>query len=137
MKRKSLALILLLILLLAQAMPVLAVDSMDEACRFVKGRPSPLALYLFTGDRNVERRFLREVPFGGGCINDTIIHLATPYMGFGGVGNSGMGSYHGKKSFQTFSHEKSIVKKATWLDLPMRYQPYSPGKEKLVRFFVK
>ncbi len=118
-------------------MPVLAVDSMDEACRFVKGRPSPLALYLFTGDRNVERRFLREVPFGGGCINDTIIHLATPYMGFGGVGNSGMGSYHGKKSFQTFSHEKSIVKKATWLDLPMRYQPYSPGKEKLVRFFVK
>ena len=77
------------------------------------------------------------MPFGGGCVNDTVIHLATPYLGFGGVGNSGMGSYHGKKSFQTFSHEKSILKKATWLDLTMRYQPYDSAKEKLVRFFVK
>ena len=118
-------------------LPVLAVDSMDEAYRFVKDRPSPLACYIFTQDRRVERRFLREVPFGGGCVNDTVIHLATPYMGFGGVGNSGMGSYHGKESFRTFSHEKSIVKKATWLDLPMRYQPYSSIKEKTVRFFVR
>ena len=70
-------------------------------------------------------------------MNDTIIHLATSRMGFGGVGESGMGSYHGKKSFQTFSHEKSIVKKAGWLDLPMRYQPYDAVKEKLVRMFVK
>ena len=118
-------------------MPILTVDSMDEACTFVKSRPHPLALYLFTGDDGTEKRFLKEIPFGGGCVNDTIIHLATGEMGFGGVGNSGMGSYHGKKSFETFSHEKSIVKKFTWLDLPMRYQPYTLWKEKLVRMFLK
>ncbi len=118
-------------------LPVLTVESMDEARRFIQDHPSPLACYIFTEDKKVERRFLEEVPFGGGCVNDTVIHLATPYLGFGGVGNSGMGSYHGKKSFQTFSHEKSILKKATWLDLPMRYQPYNRTKEKMVRFFVK
>ena len=77
------------------------------------------------------------MPFGGGCINDTIIHLATSRMGFGGVGNSGMGSYHGKKSFDTFSHEKSIVDKSTWMDLPVRYMPYSPIKDKLLRMFLR
>lgn len=118
-------------------MPVLSVKNMDEAYGFVKSRPQPLALYIFTSDRRTEERFLREVPFGGGCVNDTIIHLATSNMGFGGVGNSGMGSYHGKKSFATFSHEKSIVKKYNWIDMPMRYQPYTQMKEKLVRMFVK
>jgi aldehyde dehydrogenase (NAD+) len=103
----------------------------------VKNREKPLALYLFTSNKATEEKFLREVSYGGGCINDTIIHLATSGMGFGGVGNSGMGSYHGKKSFETFSHEKSIVKKYTWLDLPMRYQPYTNLKEKLVRMFVR
>lgn len=118
-------------------MPVLTVKNMEEAYAFVKSRPQPLALYIFTSDGQTEERFLKEVPFGGGCVNDTIIHLATSHMGFGGVGNSGMGSYHGRKSFETFSHEKSIVKKYTWLDLPMRYQPYNRMKEKLVRMFVK
>lgn len=118
-------------------LPVLTVKNADEAYAFVKSRPQPLAFYLFTSDGQTEERFLKEVPFGGGCVNDTIIHLATSNMGFGGVGNSGMGSYHGKKSFDTFSHEKSIVKKYTWLDLPMRYQPYNRVKEKLVRMFVK
>ena len=118
-------------------MPVLTVNSMEKVYRFVTARPKPLALYLFTSDKETERRFLREASFGGGCINDTIIHLATSRMGFGGVGNSGMGSYHGKKSFETFCHEKSIVKKDTWIDLPMRYQPYKEWKAKLVRMFVK
>lgn len=118
-------------------MPVLTVKNMDEAYRFVKERPKPLALYIFTSDRRTEERFLKEVSFGGGCVNDTVIHLATSNMGFGGVGNSGMGSYHGKKSFETFSHEKSIVKKYTWIDMPMRYQPYTALKDKLVRMFVK
>lgn len=118
-------------------LPILTVDSMDEAYAFVKARPKPLALYLFTGDRRTEARFLRQVSYGGGCVNDTIIHLATSQMGFGGVGGSGMGSYHGKKSFEAFSHEKSIVKKFTWLDLPMRYQPYNQMKEKLVKMFVR
>lgn len=118
-------------------LPIITVTSIKEAYTFVKHRPKPLALYLFTNDSRIEERFLRQLSFGGGCINDTIIHLATSEMGFGGVGNSGMGAYHGKKSFETFSHEKSIVKKFTWLDLPMRYQPYNKIKEALVRMFVK
>jgi len=118
-------------------LPILTVGSMEEAIAFVNRRPKPLALYLFTENREVEKNVLEYTSFGGGCINDTIIHLATSRMGFGGVGNSGMGSYHGKKSFETFSHEKSIVKKYTWIDLPMRYQPYTGWKEKLVRMFVK
>ena len=118
-------------------LPVLTVGSMEEAIAFVNRRPKPLALYLFTENREAEKNVLEYTSFGGGCINDTIIHLATSQMGFGGVGNSGMGSYHGKKSFETFSHEKSIVKKYTWMDLPMRYQPYTGWKEKLVRMFLK
>ena len=118
-------------------LPVLTVRSMEEALSFVNDRPKPLAFYIFTQDKKVEQMFLRRASFGGGCVNDTIIHLATSAMGFGGVGNSGMGSYHGKKSFDTFSHEKSIVKKYNWIDLPMRYQPYTEQKEKMIRTFLK
>ena len=78
-----------------------------------------------------------SIPFGGGCINDTVIHLATTQMGFGGCQESGMGSYHGKQGFDTFSHYKSIVDKKCWIDLPIRYQPYSDLKEKLIRMFMK
>lgn len=118
-------------------LPILTVESIEEACAFVRQRPKPLALYLFTRDERAEKQVLGGLSFGGGCVNDTIIHLATSEMGFGGVGESGMGSYHGRKSFETFSHEKSVVKKSTWLDLPMRYQPYNKIKEKLVRKFVR
>ena len=110
---------------------------MDWAIRCVEEHPHPLALYFFSEDKAAQKKVLDRCHFGGGCINDTIIHLATSEMGFGGVGNSGMGSYHGKKSFDLFSHEKSIVKKSTWMDLPMRYQPYTGWKEKLVRMFVR
>lgn len=78
-----------------------------------------------------------SVPYGGGCINDTIIHLATSNMPFGGVGNSGMGGYHGKEGFKTFTHYKSIVDKKTWLDLPIRYQPYSKLYDKLIHIFLR
>ena len=118
-------------------LPVIAVDSVDEAVAFINSRPHPLALYLFSEDRAVQERFLTAVPYGGGCINDTIIHLATSRMGFGGVGQSGMGAYHGKKSFDTFSHEKSVVKKSTVIDLPIRYMPYTPLKDALVRLFLR
>ena len=118
-------------------LPILTYNSLDEAVNFINSRPHPLALYLFSEDKAVQERFLRRVPFGGGCINDTIIHLASSRLSFGGVGESGMGSYHGKKSFETFSRRKSIVKKSTWLDLPIRYAPYSPKQEKLLRFFLK
>lgn len=118
-------------------LPVLTFRDIREAESFVREREKPLALYLFTSDKRIEKRFLKHVSFGGGCINDTIIHLATSKMGFGGVGNSGMGSYHGRKSFDTFSHEKSIVKKYTWLDVPVRYQPYSRLKKALLRMLLR
>ncbi len=108
----------------------------EQAIEFVRNRPQPLALYIFTNNKQTEKRFLQTVQFGGGCVNDTIMHLATSEMAFGGVGNSGMGSYHGKKSFETFSHEKSIVKKPNWIDLPIRYQPYTSFKQWLVRLFL-
>ena len=114
-----------------------AAESLDEAVAFVNARPKPLALYLFTTDKAAERRVLRDCSFGGGCINDTIIHLATSDMGFGGVGESGMGSYHGKLSFDTFTHYKSIVKKSNRLDLPVRYQPYTKEKERMLRRVLK
>ena len=118
-------------------LPVLTFKTLDEAIEKVKEREKPLALYLFTQRKDVEEKVLRTLSFGGGWINDTIIHLATSRMGFGGVGNSGMGSYHGKKSYETFSHEKSIVKKHTWIDLPIRYMPYTKGKEMLLRMFLR
>lgn len=117
-------------------LPILTYKTIDEAYRFVQQRPHPLALYLFTNDRKTEQHWLRTQPFGGGCVNDTIIHLATNNLPFGGVGASGMGSYHGKKSFDTFTHEKAVVKKYNWLDLSLRYQPYGRIKDALVRLFL-
>ena len=105
--------------------------------RTINERPHPLALYVFTRNRKLASRVLTRCSFGGGCVNDTIIHLATPYMGFGGFGESGMGSYHGKAGFETFSHRKSIVDKKGWPDLPMRYQPYTEGKRRLVKMFLR
>lgn len=118
-------------------LPVLPYKTLDDAIAFVRSRPKPLALYFFSRDRAAVRRVQTELSYGGGCINDTIIHLADPSMGFGGVGMSGMGSYHGKRGFDTFTHEKSTVDKANWLDLPFRYQPYSSWKEKMIRMFLK
>ena len=118
-------------------MPVLTFDSLDEAIRRINSMPHPLALYLFTSDKKAAGKVTARCGFGGGCINDTIIHLATSEMGFGGFGESGMGAYHGKTGFDTFTHYKSIVDKKTWIDLPMRYQPYRKRNEKMVRFFLK
>ena len=118
-------------------LPVLTFDRVEQALDFVNARPRPLALYLFTENKKTQELFLRRAAFGGGCINDTIIHLATSRMGFGGVGNSGMGSYHGRDSFRTFSHKKSVVKKSTRIDLPVRYAPVTPWKEKLLRLFLR
>ena len=111
---------------------------LEEAAAQVNSRPHPLALYLFTRSRAVEKMFEEYVSFGGGCINDTIMHLSVPSLGFGGVGRSGMGSYHGRKSFETFSHEKSILKKPFWLDMPLRYQPYTNKLyQKMIRIFLR
>lgn len=105
-------------------LPVLPFRSFSEAVDFVKARQKPLALYLFTTDAQRELRVLNEVPFGGGCVNDTVVHLSNPHMHFGGVGESGMGGYHGKMGFYTFSHQKSVLKKSNRLDVPFRYAPY-------------
>lgn len=117
-------------------MPVIGFDDINEVISFIEDRPHPLALYLFTTTRNVERKILDLCHFGGGCINDTIIHLATE-MPFGGVGESGMGSYHGKAGFDTFTHRRSIVDKKNWIDLPVRYQPFNKLKEMMIRMFLK
>lgn len=118
-------------------LPILTYDSLDQAIHKINSMPHPLALYVFTSDKTAARKVTARCGFGGGCINDTIIHLATSEMGFGGFGESGMGSYHGKDGLRTFSHYKSIVDKKTWLDLPMRYQPYRKINEKLIHLFLK
>ena len=114
-------------------LPVLTFDSIDYAIKEIKKRERPLALYLFTKNKNIEKKVLSEISFGGGCINDTIVHLATNHLPFGGVGFSGMGKYHGMESFKVFSNAKSILKKAYFPDISVRYHPYSESKLKLIR----
>ena len=118
-------------------LPILTYDTLEEAINIVEEHPHPLALYLFSEDKGAQKKVLELCHFGGGCINDTIIHLATSAMPFGGVGESGMGGYHGKTGFETFSHFRSIVDKKTWMDLPIRYQRYSRMKERLLRVFLR
>ncbi len=118
-------------------LPILTFTEIETCIDYIRKQPKPLALYLFTRNKQTENTILDTCSFGGGCINDTVIHLATPYMGFGGVGASGMGSYHGKFSFDTFSHYRSIVKKRFFPDLKMRYRPYTDTKDKWIRKFLK
>lgn len=117
-------------------LPVIPYGEIGEALDFVLERPKPLALYLFTRDREVIRRVLGELSFGGGCLNDTIVHLLPHNLPFGGVGESGMGGCHGKAGFDTFTHWKPVLKRGTWLDLPVRYPPYR-GKLGLLKKLMK
>lgn len=119
-------------------LPILTYDSLEEIYPLLANKPKPLAFYFFSEDKEHIKELTERCSYGGGCINDTIIHLATSEMGFGGVGESGMGSYHGKKGFDAFSHTKSIVDKKTWMDLPMRYQPYKKHLYgKLLHLFLR
>ena len=119
-------------------MPILTYENLDQVIADLQKKQKPLALYFFSQNKNNIKTVTEKVSYGGGCINDTIIHLATSEMGFGGVGESGMGSYHGKTGFDVFSHTKSIVDKKTWMDLPMRYQPYDRKiNGKLLKMFLK
>ncbi len=117
-------------------LPILEYSDINEAIKFIQNREHPLAFYVFSKPKNA-KKIMERIGFGGGCINDTIIHLATSEMGFGGFGESGMGSYHGKKGFLCFSHEASIVDKKRWIDLPIRYQRYKEIYHTLIRFFLK
>jgi len=119
-------------------MPILTFDDFNNIIEILKDRDKPLALYIFSSNKKHIKQVLTELSYGGGCINDVVIHLATSNMGFGGVGESGMGTYHGKDGFDAFSHYKSIVDKKTWIDLGMRYQPYKNKLyEKLLHMFLK
>ena len=118
-------------------LPIITYNSIENAIKKINSMSSPLALYIFSNNKKIIKKITSTCSFGGGCINDTIIHLATSEMGFGGVGGSGMGCYHGEDGFKTFSHYKSIVDKKIWLDLPMRYQPYKEFNKKLIHLFLK
>lgn len=117
-------------------LPVLVYEEIDEVIKTIINRPKPLALYLFTESRVIRDEVLSRTSFGGGAINDTISHVATPYLPFGGVGASGMGVYHGRHSFETFSHKRSVIKKSTKLDIKLVFPPYG-DKVKLARRFMK
>lgn len=110
-------------------LPVLTFSDIKEVVSAINNRPAPLALYLFTSDKSHKKTAIRDIEFGGGCINDTVAHLGNLKLPFGGAGQSGFGRYHGKASFETFSRQKSIMKTSRWLDNPMRYPPYD-GKFK-------
>ena len=109
-------------------LPILEYTNLDDAIQQIKQQPKPLALYLFTNKKSIRNKVFNEISFGGGALNDTIMHLANPNLPFGGVGNSGTGSYHGKYGFREFSHYKSIVQKTNWFEPFMKYPPYTSFK---------
>ena len=114
-------------------LPILAYRDLSEAIALINSRPKPLALYIFSQDKTKQEQVLKNTSSGGVCINDTIVHIASPDLPFGGVGDSGIGSYHGKASFDTFSHKKSVLSKSFMFDLDWRYAPYTPDKLKLLK----
>jgi aldehyde dehydrogenase (NAD+) len=117
-------------------LPVISYEDLDKAIALIKSKSKPLSLYLFTENVAVRRKVLREISFGGGAVNDAVMHFSNSRLPFGGVGNSGMGSYHGKAGFQTFSHYKSIFQKPTWLELNLKYYPHTNLKLKLIKFIM-
>ena len=119
-------------------LPILTYNSLDEAIHNLGSKPRPLALYLFSESKEEINKITSRTNYGGGCINDVVVHLSSSELGFGGVGESGMGVYHGKDGFNAFSYEKNIMDRKTWLDLPLRYQPYNKKKNlKILKSILK
>ncbi|MNY14200.1 Aldehyde dehydrogenase [compost metagenome] len=114
-------------------LPILTYDSLDEAVREIKKREKPLSCYIFTNNSAIKDKLLSELSFGGGAVNEAIMHISNSRLPFGGVGNSGMGSYHGEAGFKAFSHYKSILQKANWFETKLKYAPYSEGKLKWIK----
>ncbi|HHT0592072.1 TPA: aldehyde dehydrogenase [Legionella anisa] len=114
-------------------LPVIPFTDLHSVLQEIKRRPRPLSLYIFGKNSTVQKQILHEVSFGGGCINDVIMHICNSHLPFGGVGESGMGSYHGEAGFKTFSHFKSILKRNFWFELPIKYRPYSQWKQKIIK----
>jgi len=117
-------------------LPILSYKTESDLDHIISNYNKPLSLFVFTNNNSFATKIIQKYSFGGGCINDTVIHFANSRLPFGGVGNSGIGAYHGKRSFDTFSHQKAIVKKATWVDIPLRYSPYK-GKVALLKKILK
>lgn len=117
-------------------LPLLSYENESDLEKIISKYEKPLSLYVFTENKSFAEKIIQKFSFGGGCVNDTVVHFSNKRLPFGGVGNSGIGAYHGKKSYETFSHQKSIVKKATWLDIPLRYAPYK-NKLKFIRKILK
>ena len=117
-------------------LPILEFENLDEVIKMVNSRPKPLALYYFSTNKKNQERIIEMISYGGGCINDTIMHVASPYLPFGGVGASGMTAYHGKGSYDVFSHKKSVTKKSNLIDVKIRYAPYN-DKIKLLKKLMK
>lgn len=117
-------------------LPILEYSDLDEVIDGIHRHPKPLALYIFTESPNIQQDMLNRVSFGGGCVNDTVYHFVSPYLPFGGVGNSGIGAYHGKGNFDTFSHNKSVLKQTTLFDIPFRYPNVKNGLKK-IKLFMK
>ncbi len=117
-------------------LPIIPVQSTDEAISFVNARPKPLALYVFTGNKKIEQAVLGRTSSGGACVNETLMHLVAPDLPFGGVGPSGMGAYHGRTGFETYSHRKSVLSRSTLVDPAVAYPPFTEGKTKIARKFM-
>lgn len=117
-------------------LPLFKYKDIDEALKTVRTQSKPLAFYIFTKNKDLQNSVLEQTPFGGACVNDCVVHLANPNLPFGGIGTSGMGMYHGKFSFDAFSHKKSVLRKPFALDATMRYAPYTQAKLKLIKFFM-
>ncbi|KAJ4945340.1 hypothetical protein NE237_016300 [Protea cynaroides] len=118
-------------------LPIITVDKVKDSFEVINSRSKPLAAYLFTNNNKLKEEFVRTISAGGMLINDTILHLANPSLPFGGVGESGMGSYHGKFSFDVFSHKKAVLSRGFGGDAPARYPPYTPGKQRLLKALIE
>jgi aldehyde dehydrogenase (NAD+) len=116
--------------------PVLSYENIDDVISYIKSRPKPLSLYLFSESSELRKQVLEEVSFGGGAINDVLMHFSNDNLPFGGVGNSGMGNYHGEAGFKSFTHYKSILQKPTLFELPLKYYPYRQWKSSIIRRLV-
>ena len=117
-------------------LPIIEYSDIKKLIRTIKEREKPLACYVFTKDEKIARHIIKSISYGGGCVNDVVLHVSNHYMPFGGVGNSGMGSYHGKYGFDTFSHKKSVVWNETMLDLPIRYAPFNLLKFRMLKYIL-
>ena len=118
-------------------LPIISFDNLDETIANIKKKDKPLSLYIYSNDKKRIKKLLNEISFGGGAINDSLVHLLNPNLPFGGVGASGIGSYHSKAGFDTFTHYKSILHKSFLFEPNIKYKPYSKLKMKILKFLLE